>query len=133
MAHTMKLKAYYEDTDAGGVVYFATYLRCMERARTEFLPAHGIDVYALHRQGDFFVVARPDLRYRRLAHLGDMLTVSMGITGMKHASVTMRHEAQRTGELLVEASVTMVQVDENHRPCRLSESFREAFSSREER
>lgn len=67
MDHRIKVKIYYEDTDAGGVVYYANYLRYMERARTEFLAEHGINVAEHHHHGNFFVVTHVDIRYKRPA------------------------------------------------------------------
>ena len=76
MKHSMEIKVYYEDTDAGGVMYHASHIRFMERARTEFLSQFGTSVEALHNSGLYFVVTRINIRYRQPARLGDLLTVT---------------------------------------------------------
>jgi acyl-CoA thioester hydrolase len=128
MAHEIQVKIYYEDTDAGGVVYYANYLRYMERARTEFLAERGVDVYRLHEQGSLFVVARVEADYRRPAVLGDVLTVTTEVRELRHASLTLAHRVMRGDELLVEGAVTMVHVDAARRPRRLGEEFRERLA-----
>jgi acyl-CoA thioester hydrolase len=124
MAHELTVKIYYEDTDAGGVVYYANYLRYMERARTEFLAERGIDIYRLQREGSLFVVARVEADYRRAAVLGDMLTVTTEVRELRHASLVLAHRVLRGDELLVEGAVTMVHVDDARRPRRLTEEFK---------
>ena len=62
MCHTLKIRIYYEDTDCGGVVYYANYLRYVERARTEFLESRGVSLRALMDEGVYFVVADAALK-----------------------------------------------------------------------
>lgn len=121
--HRIRVKVYYEDTDAGGVVYYANYLRFLERARTEFLGEAGIDVHEYHRQGYFFVVTRAELRYRRSAGLGDVLEVTTEVAELRRASLRLRHAVVRDGEVLVEAAVDVAFIREGGRPCRLPEAF----------
>jgi acyl-CoA thioester hydrolase len=64
MTHSMDIKLYYEDTDCGGVVYYANYLRYMERARTEYMASRGASVKALMDQGHLFVIAHAEVDYR---------------------------------------------------------------------
>lgn len=129
MAHTITLNIYYEDTDAGGVVYYANYLRYMERARTEFLRDRGIDVHGWHREGMFFVVSHVDISYRRPAVLGDTVEVTTEVSEIKNASLGIRNGVWRDGTLLVEALVTLVCVDADYRPRRFPAGFRERLSS----
>jgi len=120
---TIKAKVYYEDTDAGGVVYYANYLRFLERGRTEFLATHGMDVAEYHRRGQIFAVAHVDINYRKPARLGDIIEIKTGISEIKHASLTFVQRIERDGTLLAEASATLACVDENGKPRRLPEEL----------
>jgi acyl-CoA thioester hydrolase len=104
--HRFRVKVYYEDTDAGGVVYYANYLRYLERARTEFLYCMGIDVHDYHRRGSLFVITRVDIRYRSPARLGDEIEIATSITKLRRASITLRQEIYREGSIITEADVT---------------------------
>jgi acyl-CoA thioester hydrolase len=119
MAHTIRVKIYYEDTDAGGVVYYANYLGYLERARTEFLSGAGVDIYEHHREGRNFVVVRVEISYMRPARLGDVIDVTTEMEEMKNASITFRHGVYRDGEVLASALVTLAYTDEGGRPKRL--------------
>src|SRR5512139_3991760 len=111
--HTIEAKIYYEDTDAGNVVYYANYLKYMERGRTEFLADHGFSVSDLAAQGTIFVVARVEIDYRSSAHLGETLVVRTWISEMTRTSIlfgtTMTDKT--TGRLIAEAQARLVCVD----------------------
>lgn len=124
MAHRIKLKVYYEDTDAGGVVYYANYLRYLERARTEFLSEQGINVAELHKNGYFFTVTRVDIHYKKPAKLGDVIEVSTEITEIKNASLTLKNQIFRDDSLLIEAYVTIAYIDKIGKPHRLPDDFK---------
>lgn len=106
---TFPVRVYWEDTDAGGVVYYANYLRFLERARSEWLRKIGIDQAALRRDERLqFVVVEANIRYHRPALFDDMLVVSVRIGELRGASVVFVQEIRRgtaDGELLVSASV----------------------------
>jgi acyl-CoA thioester hydrolase len=123
MLHTIKVKIYYDDTDAGGVVYYANYLRYMERARTEFLAEYGINVAEHHHHGYFFVVTHVDISYKRPARLGETIDITTEVEEVRHASMTIRNCILKEGTLLVEALVTFACTDSEGRPKRLPESF----------
>jgi acyl-CoA thioester hydrolase len=114
-AFTFPVRVYWEDTDAGGVVYHASYLRFMERARSEWLRAIGIDQTALIRDERLqFVVVEAQIRYHRPARFDDQLQVSVLVTERGGASVTMTQEIRResqTGELLVSATIRAACLD----------------------
>jgi len=103
------VRVYWEDTDAGGVVYYATYLRFLERARTEWLRTLGIDQARLLREERLqFVVVEANIRYHRPAKFDDELLVSAALDSLRGASVTFAQEIRRgedAGELLVSATV----------------------------
>jgi tol-pal system-associated acyl-CoA thioesterase len=123
MEHTIKVKIYYDDTDAGGVVYYANYLRYMERARTEFLSEYGINVAEHHHRGSFFVVTHVDISYKRPARLGETIDITTEVEEVRQASMTIRNCIVKDGSLLVEALVTFACIDTEGRPKRLPESF----------
>jgi acyl-CoA thioester hydrolase len=123
MAHSIKVKIYYEDTDAGGVVYYANYLRFMERARTEFLAEKGVNIAELHNQGLFFVVTHVDISYKRPARLGEIIDVTTEVMEIKKASMTIRNRICKEGFVMVEALITIACIDKDGKPKRLPESF----------
>ena len=123
------VRVYYQDTDAGGVVFHAQYLAFMERARTELLNALGIDLAHLaDARRVLFMVYELRARYHAPARLNDMLSVSAEVVKMGRASLVFRHRVERGGELLVEADVTLALVDRDRmRPARMPEELEQAF------
>ncbi len=122
--HQISVKIYYEDTDAGGVVYYGNYLRYLERARTEFLLDHGISVAEFHHQGLFFAVTHVEISYKKPARLGDILNITTEIAEMKNASAVLKNLILRNDTLLVEASVTFACLDKEGKPGRLPGELR---------
>jgi len=112
---TFPLRVYWEDTDAGGVVYYASYLRFLERARSEWLRALGVDQAALQRDERLqFVVVEANIRYHRPARFDDALAVTVKLAELRGASVTFGQEIRRggdAGELLVSATVKAACLD----------------------
>ncbi|MCH9673299.1 MAG: tol-pal system-associated acyl-CoA thioesterase [Gammaproteobacteria bacterium] len=106
------VRVYYEDTDAGGIVYHANYLRFMERARTEWLRSLGCEQDALrnaHRV--MFVVADLQVNYRRAAKFNDSLTVGVAIDALKRASVILNQSVRRDDIELCHATVRVGCID----------------------
>ncbi len=124
ITHRFHVKIYYEDTDAGGVVYYGNYLRYLERARTEFLQEHGISVSEFHNKGLFFVVTHVDIHYKRPGRLGETIEVTTEVAEMKNASLTLKSGIFRGADLLADACVTVACIDEDGKPHRLPESFK---------
>ena len=103
---TWPVRVYYEDTDAGGVVYHANYIKFMERARTEFLRHLGFELTVLEReQRLLFAVRDLSVEFRRPARLNDWLEVSVGFAAIRAASLLFVQEVRRDGELLCEGRV----------------------------
>lgn len=101
-------RVYWEDTDAGGVVYHAQYLAFLERARSEWMRAHGHGQELLREQyGLLFAVRALRIDFRKPARLDDMLAVSVRLCECRHASLVMRQEIRRGDELLVDAQVRL--------------------------
>ena len=111
-AFRFPVRVYYEDTDAAGVVYYANYLRYLERARSEWLAARGFEVAALERdRGVAFVVRRVEVDYLRPARLGDRLEVSFAIADARPSRFVVHQQISRQGELLIDALVTVACLD----------------------
>ncbi len=106
---TLPVRVYYEDTDSGGVVYHASYVRFMERARTEWLRAFGYTGLGMMREfGMLFVVRSLKVDYLRPAVLDDMLHVSAEIREVGRSRMTLRQQVRRQDELLAEGEVHLV-------------------------
>ena len=113
----LKVKVYYHDTDSGGVVYYANYLKYLEQARTEFLADHGISVKELADAGTLFVVTRQEVDYKAPAFYADELTVTTGVTPAGPVRFVFVHEIRNQHAVAVAAArTTMVCVDRQIRP-----------------
>ena len=111
-----RLRVYWEDTDAGGVVFYANYLKFFERARTEWLRALGVGQQALRdATGAIFIVTETSVRYRAPARLDDELQVTVALRARGTASMTIAQQAWRgavgVGTLLAEAEIRVGCVD----------------------
>ena len=100
------VRVYYEDTDAGGIVYYANYLKYMERARTEWLSSLGYELSTLERvEGIVFVVHRVEIDYRNPARLGERLDVTVTLVELNRASMLIEQDVLRDDEALTHARV----------------------------
>jgi acyl-CoA thioester hydrolase len=115
------VRVYYEDTDAAGVVYYANYLKFMERARTEWLAAKGFAIAALEREhGIAFAVRHVEIDYLRPARLGDRLDVSFVLLEGRRASLVADQEIRCGGRTLARARITVACLDAaSWRPARI--------------
>lgn len=123
--HVFPVRVYYEDTDAGGVVYHANYLRFAERARTELMRDFGIDHQGLRNDdGLIFAVRRCEAEYVLPAHLDDALDVRTRCIRSAAASFWLEQLVERAGETLVEMKVRLVCLKPDGRPARIPEALR---------
>ncbi len=133
MSHVHRIRVYYEDTDLGGIVYYANYLRFIERARSEMLRAGDVDQAALLRDtGIGFVVRRVEADYLAPARYDDLLDVETATDRAPgRSSVVLRQTVRRDGAVLFAALVTLVAVrlsgDAPGRPVRLPEAVLAVF------
>ncbi|HEX6219450.1 MAG TPA: YbgC/FadM family acyl-CoA thioesterase [Sphingomicrobium sp.] len=126
--HRFALTVYFEDTDTAGVVYYANYLRFMERARSDMIRAVGIDQRAvLSEGGDAYYVADVHIRYLRPARLGDDLLVLSTVEHVRAASVVIHQRVMRGPEQLTDARVTAAFLDADGRPKRQPKEWVERF------
>jgi acyl-CoA thioester hydrolase len=113
----MQVKIYYHHTDAGGVVYYAEYLKFLEEARTELLCEKGVSVKTLAQAGTLFVVRRQEIEYLRPAFYADVLTVSVRISAMTGATLTFEGEiTNERKEQVAGASTILVCVGSDFKP-----------------
>ena len=127
--HRFALTVYFEDTDTAGVVYYANYLKFMERARSDMIRAVGVDQHeVLNSGGGAYYVAHCDIRYVRPARLGDDLVVVSTVEQVRAASVTIQQRVIRGDELLTDARVTAAFLDANGRPQRQPREWVEKFN-----
>ena len=130
-AHVLPLRVYYEDTDAGGIVYHANYLRFMERGRTEFLRALGHDLAALRAgHGINWAVRRLTIEYLAPGRLDEALQVVTTVEALRGASVDLRQQVKRGDQLLTDSTLTLVCMNESGRPVRLPRDARVALGER---
>jgi acyl-CoA thioester hydrolase len=127
----LRIRVYYEDTDAGGVVYYANYLKFFERARTEWLRRLGLDQSLLaETERRVFVVKSVEIQYRRPARLDDEITIHTEVSHMGRASIRFDQRALRGEELLCDATVTVCSVDADHfRPVELGPTIKTLLSN----
>ena len=132
--HVLPVRVYYEDTDAGGIVYHANYLRFMERGRTELLRAVGHDLAAQRAaSGINWTVSRLAIRYLKPARLDEKLEVVTSVAELRGASLDLIQQVRRadgrgTGELLSDATLTLACMGPTGRPVRLPADARAALA-----
>ena len=121
---TLTLRVYYEDTDAGGIVYHAAYLRFAERGRTEFVRKLGIDQQQLRAEtGSGFVVTSLTIDYLKPAFLDDNLTITTEIDRIRPASVNFKQTVARESQIIAHLKVRVACVDGDGRLTRLPRAF----------
>jgi acyl-CoA thioester hydrolase len=128
--HRFALSVYFEDTDAYGIVYYANYLKFMERARSDFLRAVGVDQAGeLARSGSAYAVVEVDIRYKKPARLGDDLRVISTVERVRASSVLIHQRVMRSDEQLTDARVTAAFLDGEGRPRRQPREWVEKFEA----
>jgi tol-pal system-associated acyl-CoA thioesterase len=117
----LPIRVYYEDTDAAGVVYYANYLRFMERTRTEWLGSLGFDLATFEStHGVAFVVHRVEIDYRRPARLGDRLDATLALVELHRARMVALQQVWRGADMLTDALVAVACIDRaTFRPSRI--------------
>lgn len=128
-AHCLPVRVYYEDTDAGGIVYHASYLRFMERGRTAWLRLLGFNQTHLKAtDGVIFAVKSLNIDFVAPGRLDDALEVETRLSDMGGASFTVAQTVSRDGNVLTSAVVKVAALAQNGRPTRIPASIREAFT-----
>jgi acyl-CoA thioester hydrolase len=130
MTHSFPVRVYYEDTDLAGIVYYANYLKFIERGRSEWVRDCGVDQGALKAdQGIVFAVRKVDADFLKPAKFDDLLQVTTELVALGGASITLRQEVWRGEERLFTAHVVLVCLHETGKPARLSPHIRAALQA----
>ena len=121
---TIDIRIYYEDTDCGGIVYYANYLKYFERARTQYLENRGLSVGELMKAGRVFVVVHAEVDYRAPAYYGDRLEIETIISDMNPAAMTFSHvvREQESRRLVAEGAARLAVTDGNGKVKRLDKA-----------
>ena len=123
----MKKKIHYHDTDAGGVVYYANYLKYLEEARTELLREEGVNIGELADKGILFAVKRTEINYKAPARYADTLTIMASISKVKNASLEFTQSIRRGDQTLVEANTQLVCINSNFIPQAIPEEVNQCL------
>ena len=124
MVHRFELRVYYEDTDLAGIVYYANYLKFIERARSEWVRGLGIDQVRMKAEGLVFAVRRVEADYLSPARFDDVLEVETAPEAVTAARIVLSQVAKRAGEVLFEARVTLVALSDTGHPVRRPANIR---------
>lgn len=125
MTHRMPLRIYYEDTDLAGIVYYANYLKFIERGRSEWVREIGVDQAAMKRdEGVVFAVRRVEADYHAPARYDDEVVVATQVEAVTGARLVVKQTVERDGTVLFSAIVTIVAIGETGAPARLPAAFR---------
>lgn len=128
--HHFALTTYYEDTDAAGIVYYANYLKFMERARSDMLRAIGVDQNVeLRESGSAYAVVEVAIRYRRPAQLGDALVIVTTLEEVRSASLVIQQRVMRGPEEITTATVTAAFISSDRRAQRQPQEWLDRFKS----
>jgi acyl-CoA thioester hydrolase len=127
----MQLRVYYEDTDCGNVVYYANYLKYMERSRTEFLRELGIDLADYHEKGLLFAVTEANIRYKAPARYNDLLEITSSIIELSPVTILFSTLIKRAsdGQLLVTGDVRVACITAEGRPQRMPQEMKGALNN----
>jgi acyl-CoA thioester hydrolase len=129
-SHQIDIRVYYEDTDAGGIVYHPSYLKFAERGRTELLRDIGFNhVDLLKEKGVAFAVINMEIKFKGPARLDDLLTVHTRVTDIKGASMGMTQEIRCNDVSLVDIDLRVACLDRDGKAARLPSELREILSS----
>jgi len=121
---THDVKIYYEDTDAGGVVYYANYLKYLERARTEALSTIGLSNLKIKKDFDALIIVKScNIEYKKSAHLEDKLQIKSYIKSTSKTSFFMKQSIFKDQQLIVDAETHLVFVNEKSKPVKIPENI----------
>ena len=119
-----KLKVYYEDTDSGGVVYYANYLKFLERARTEALFSIGFSNKKIQEEFNALIIVKScNIEYKKSAFLEDELTIRSFVKSITKTSFFMNQIITKAEKIIVEAQVHLVFIDKNGKPIKIPEDI----------
>ena len=122
----MEKRIYYHDTDAGGIVYYANYLKYLEEARTEFLEQRGLSVADFTKRGMLYAVRKCSITYRSPARYGETLICTATLKNITAAQLIFIQEIheKKSKRLLVDAEITLVSLSKDFKPCPIPEDLK---------
>ena len=124
------VKIYYEDTDAGGVVYYANYLKFLERARSEVIYSLGYtNSSILERFGVLLIVKSCNIEYKKPARFEDLLQITSEIKSFTKTSFLMKQSISRNNEIISDAEIHLVSVDKNGKPSKIPEDLKKKLEN----
>ena len=122
------VKVYYEDTDTGGVVYYANYLKFLERARSEAIYSLGYtNSGLLERHGIILIVKSCNIEYKKSAKFEDILDIISEATSFTKTSIVMKQTILKNNELISEAIIHLVAIDKKGKPCKFPDELKQKF------
>lgn len=126
----MEKRIYYHDTDSGGVVYYANYLKYLEEARTEFLEQKGLSVEEFRQRGMIYAVRKCNVTYRSPARYGDVISCDAVLSKITAAQLFFEQKIfhKESGRLLVEADVVLVSLSNDFKPAEIPEDLRKRLT-----
>ena len=127
----MEKRIYYHDTDAGGVVYYANYLKYLEEARTEFLEKRNLSVKSFQEKGMLYAVRKCNITYKSPARYGDTLIVDADLQSITAAQLIFKQHIyeKKTNRLIVEAEVTLVSLNQDFKPTQIPDDLKKKLLS----
>ena len=128
-AHSIEKKIYYHDTDCGGVVYYANYLKYLEEGRTEFLFDKGVALTKLSCEGIYFVVAHTELDYKYPARYQEVIRIFTSVEKLGRCSIDFAQDIASEKTTLVKTRTTLVCVNKDFKPVALPGSVREVLQA----
>ena len=125
-----KFKIYYEDTDSGGIVYYANYLKYLERARSEAIYSLGLTNIKLQKDyGALLIVKSCNIEYKKPAKLEDQIEIKSNIISISNTSFKMRQKAFRDNELITDCEIHLVIVDKKGKPSKIPEILKKKLEN----
>jgi acyl-CoA thioester hydrolase len=122
--YSIEKRIYYHDTDCGGVVYYANYLKYLEEARTEYFLSKGIHLQNLANNGIWFAVVRVEIEYKSPAHYQDTLKILTKVEKMKFSAMQFFQKVLRDSTTVVEAHTTLICVNNDFKPIAIPEEIK---------
>jgi acyl-CoA thioester hydrolase len=120
---------YYHDTDCGGVVYYANYLKYFEEGRTALLASKGVDLKKMADEGFLFVVSEVSLKYRKPIYYQDQIEVKTKIDSLRRSVIAFKQEIFREGQIMARGCVNVVCIGAHFKPVTLPEIIRKEFDA----
>ena len=127
----MEKRIYYHDTDAGGVVYYANYLKYLEEARTVFMEEKGIPITSMHTEGFLYAVRKCDITYKSPARYGEMIVCVTALKEITAAQIifTQSIREKESNRLIVKAEIALVSLTPDFKPTQISENIKSKLIS----